>query len=192
MAQNIIGGDRIMQEVMDAIVHTTGIDKDSITPDSPLVDDLGVLSLDFLDMNFRIEQVFGVKMARSFVLEHVEEMYGEGVAIDENNEVTEKGVEILRLRLSESADGLEAGTPMDELPALVTPRTLSSAVNDIFDNLPEKSPAGADWKTEDGTHVVCSETGQSAVLPSGDEVVQNWLEALQEEKQIFGSPFPPP
>lgn len=185
MAQNMISEERIMQEVIDAIVHTTGVEKETIEPDSSLVNDLGVLSLDFLDVNFRLEQVFGIKMARNFVLEHVEELYGEGQAIDENNEVTEKGVEILKMRLGESADDLEPGTPVDELPALVTPRTLASAIGDIFSYLPEKSPAGADWKTEDGTHIVCSQTGEPAVLPSGDEVVQNWLKSLQEEKQLF-------
>ena len=185
MPQNMINDERIMQEVYDAIVHTTGVDRDSITPDSSLVDDLGVLSLDFLDVNFRLEQVFGVKMARKFVLEHVDELFGEGVAIDENNVVTEKGVEVLKMRLTEAADDLEPGTPVDELPALVTPRTLSAAVKDIFGFLPEKSPAGSDWKTDEGTRIVCSETGKPAVLPSGDEVVENWLTSLQEEKQIF-------
>ncbi len=184
MPQNMISDERIMQEVINAIVHTTGVDEDAIEPDSSLVDDLGVLSLDFLDVNFRLEQVFGVKMARSFVLEHVEELFGEGVAIDENNDVTEKGIEILKLRLSESVGDHEAGTPMDELPALVTPTTLSAAVKDILEYLPEKSPDGADWETEDGTHIVCSETGKPAALPSGDEVVENWLKSLQEEKLI--------
>jgi acyl carrier protein len=185
MAQNMISDERIMQEVIDAIVHTTGVDKDTITPDSSLVEDLDVLSLDFLDVNFRLEQVFGMKMARNFVLEHVEEMFGEGVAIDENNDVTEKGVEILKLRLTEAADDLDPGTPVDELPALVTPRTLAAGVGDILAHLPEKSPAGADWKTDDGTHIVCSETGKAPVLPSGDDVVQNWLKSLQEGKKIF-------
>jgi len=185
MAQNMISDERIMQEVIDAIVHTTGVDKDTITQDSSLVEDLDVLSLDFLDVNFRLEQVFGMKMARNFVLEHVEEMFGEGVAIDENNDVTEKGVEILKLRLTEAADDLDPGTPVDELPALVTPRTLAAGVGDILAYLPEKSPAGADWKTDDGTHIVCSETGKAPVLPSGDDVVQNWLKSLQEGKKIF-------
>ena len=107
------------------------------------------------------------------------------MAIDENNDVTEKGVEILKLRLTEAADDLDPGTPVDELPALVTPRTLAVGVGDILAHLPEKSPAGADWKTEDGTHIVCSETGKAPVLPSGDNVLQNWLKSLQEEKQIF-------
>ena len=88
MAQNMISDEKIMQEVIDAIVHTTGVEKDTITPDSSLVDDLGVLSLDFLDVNFRLQQVFGVTMARNFVLEHVEELFGEGTANDENNENT--------------------------------------------------------------------------------------------------------
>ena len=187
MSQNLISDDAILEEVKQAIAHTTGIEMEAIAPDSSLVDDLGVLSLDFLDINFRLEQVFGIKMARNFVLEHVEEMFGEGVAINEESEVTEKGVEVLKLRLNEAADDLEPGTPVDELPALVTPRTLAGAVRDVLNCLPVKSPAGADWKTEDGTRVVCAETGQPASLPSGDEVVQSWLKGVQEERGLFSS-----
>jgi acyl carrier protein len=184
MAQNLITEERILEEVKEAIAHTTGVDKATITPDSSLVRDLGVLSLDFLDVNFRLEQVFGIKMARNFVLEHAEELFGEGTVINEDNEVTEKGIEILKLRVGEAADDLEPGTPVDELPALVTPRTLTSAIRDILDCLPEKSPAGADWKA-DGARIVCAQTGAPAALPSGDEIVQRWLKSLQEEKQLF-------
>ncbi|MBI3126186.1 MAG: hypothetical protein HYZ11_01105 [Candidatus Tectomicrobia bacterium] len=185
MAQNLIGEERILEEVKEAIAHTTGVEKAAITPDSSLVQDLGVLSLDFLDVNFRLEQVFGIKMARNFVLEHAEELFGEGTVINPDNEVTEKGVEILKLRVGEKAEGLEPGTPVDELPALVTPRTLTKAIRDILDCLPEKSPAGADWTVKDGTRIVCSKTGTPAALPSGDEIVQRWLKSLQEEKQLF-------
>ncbi len=185
MPQNLIGEERILEEVKNAIAQTTGVERESITPDSSLVNDLGVLSLDFLDVNFRLEQVFGIKMARNYVLEHAEELFGEGTVINEDSEITEKGVEILKLRLKEAADGLEPGTPVDELPAFVTPRTLASAVRDILACLPERSPAGAEWKTEDGTRIVCSKTGSPAVFPSGDEVVQRWLRSLQEEKQLF-------
>lgn len=185
MAQQLISDERIMEEIKDAIAETTGVNKGDIEPGSSLVEDLGVLSLDFLDVNFRLEQVFGIKMARNFVLEHVEELFGEGQAIDENSEVTEKGVEILKMRLSEPAGDLAPGTPVDELPALVTPNTLATAVKDVLARLPEKSEAGADWKTEDGTHIVCSETGKPPALPSGDDLVREWLNKVQEEKKIF-------
>ena len=187
MSQNLISDDTILEEVKKAIAHTTGIEKESIEPDSSLVDDLGVLSLDFLDINFRLEQVFGVRMARNFVLEHVEEMFGEGVAINEESEVTEKGVEVLRLRLNEAAEGLEPGTPVDELPALVTPNTLAGAVRDVLNRLPERSPAAADWKVEGGTRIVCARTNEPASLPSGDEVIEDWLNRLQEERRLFAS-----
>ena len=185
MGQNLVSDDKIMQEVVDAIVQTTGVEKSEVRPDSSLVNDLGVLSLDFLDVNFRLEQVFGIKMARNFVLEHAEEMFGEGQVIDENSDITEKGVEILMLRVGEKANGLAPGTPVDELPGLVTPETLAKAVTDCLSHLPEKSPAGADWKTDDGLHIVCAKTAAPAIFPSGDELVQDWLRAVQEEKRIF-------
>ena len=34
-----------------------------------LMADLGAESLDFLDLNYRLEQTFGIRMARHFVLE---------------------------------------------------------------------------------------------------------------------------
>ena len=76
---------------------------------------------------------------------------------------------------------------MDELPALVTPKSLAGAVRDVLDYLPEKSPADADWTTEDATRIVCAKTNEPASLPSGDEVVQNWLNRLEEERGLFSS-----
>jgi len=38
--------------------------------------DLNAESLDFLDISYNLEQTFGLKMARHFVLDYVEESWG--------------------------------------------------------------------------------------------------------------------
>lgn len=49
-------------KVADIIADTAGIDRDTITPDSNTIDDLGIDSLDFLDIVFAIDKAFGTKI----------------------------------------------------------------------------------------------------------------------------------
>lgn len=48
--------------VADIIAETSEIERDRITPDSHTIDDLGIDSLDFLDIVFAIDKEFGIKI----------------------------------------------------------------------------------------------------------------------------------
>lgn len=48
--------------VADIIADTSEIDRDTITPKSHTIDDLGIDSLDFLDIVFAIDKEFGIKI----------------------------------------------------------------------------------------------------------------------------------
>ncbi len=48
--------------VADIIASTSEIDRDKITPESHTIDDLGIDSLDFLDIVFAIDKEFGIKV----------------------------------------------------------------------------------------------------------------------------------
>jgi len=48
--------------VADIIAETSEIDRDSIMPESNTIDDLGIDSLDFLDIVFAIDKAFGIKI----------------------------------------------------------------------------------------------------------------------------------
>ena len=48
--------------VADIIAETSEIDRATITPESHTIDDLGIDSLDFLDIAFAIDKAFGIKM----------------------------------------------------------------------------------------------------------------------------------
>ncbi|PWR22635.1 acyl carrier protein [Zavarzinia aquatilis] len=48
--------------IADIIAETCNIDRDTITPESHSIDDLGIDSLDFLDVTFAIDKKFGIKM----------------------------------------------------------------------------------------------------------------------------------
>ena len=50
------------EKVADIIADTSEIERESITPDSHTIDDLGIDSLDFLDIVFAIDKEFGIKI----------------------------------------------------------------------------------------------------------------------------------
>jgi acyl carrier protein len=49
-------------KVADIIAETSEIDRDTIMPDSHTIDDLGIDSLDFLDIVFAVDKAFGIKI----------------------------------------------------------------------------------------------------------------------------------
>ncbi|UUP15988.1 acyl carrier protein [Nitratireductor thuwali] len=49
-------------KVADIISETSEIDREKITPESHTIDDLGIDSLDFLDIVFAIDKEFGIKV----------------------------------------------------------------------------------------------------------------------------------
>jgi acyl carrier protein len=49
-------------KVANIIAETCDIQRDTITPESHVINDLGIDSLDFLDIAFAIDKAFGIKL----------------------------------------------------------------------------------------------------------------------------------
>jgi acyl carrier protein len=56
--------DEILNEVQEVLIDALGVDDDEVTPEATLMGDLGAESIDFLDIVFRLEKAFGIKIAR--------------------------------------------------------------------------------------------------------------------------------
>ena len=54
--------DEIFQKVTETLTEALGVDDDEVTPDATLTGDLGAESIDFLDIVFRLEKTFGIKI----------------------------------------------------------------------------------------------------------------------------------
>lgn len=61
------------QAVAEVIAEVSDIDADEITPDSHTINDLGIDSLDFLDITYAIDKRFGIKMPVEQWMEQVNE-----------------------------------------------------------------------------------------------------------------------
>jgi len=188
MKQNLISEATVLEEVKKAIAQTLKVEKETIQPEHSLMRDLGAESLDFLDINYRLEQAFGIKTARHFVLEHIEEMFGEGSAIDENSQLTEKAIALLKIRLGDNLPvELSPGMDMDEIPPLITVQGMTHVLMEILDTLPEKctSCGHSGWTPDKGQRIKCGSCGANATFTDGDTLTKEWLTKVQEEKKIF-------
>ena len=74
------------ETVADIISEICDIPREKISPESHVIDDLGIDSLDFLDVAFAIDQAFGIKMP----LERWVQEINDGKATTEQYFVLEK------------------------------------------------------------------------------------------------------
>jgi acyl carrier protein len=89
--------EEVFEKVQETLVDALGVDDDEVTPEATLIGDLGAESIDFLDIVFRLEKNFDVKIPRG-------ELFPEGLASAESGYiqegiVTDKGIAELRERM---------------------------------------------------------------------------------------------
>jgi acyl carrier protein len=88
--------DEVYNKVKEVLVDALGVDDDEVTPTATLRGDLGAESIDFLDIVFRLEKSFGIKIPRG-------EMFPEDLftnpAFVENNRITPAGMEEMKKRM---------------------------------------------------------------------------------------------
>ena len=56
--------EEVYTKVQGALVDALGVDEEEVTPEARLVGDLGAESIDFLDIVFRLEKAFDIKIER--------------------------------------------------------------------------------------------------------------------------------
>ena len=56
--------EQVMEQVRTVMVDALGVDDDEVKPEATLMGDLGAESIDFLDIVFRLEKAFGIKILR--------------------------------------------------------------------------------------------------------------------------------
>lgn len=88
--------DEIFDKIRTALVDALGVDEDEVTPEATLTGDLGAESIDFLDIVFRLEKAFDIKIPRG-------ELFPESVLSDtqylKDGVVTPEGLKLLRERM---------------------------------------------------------------------------------------------
>jgi len=91
-----ITSDELYTKVQEVLVDALGVDEEEVVPDAKLAADLGAESIDYLDIAFRLEKAFGIKIEEG-------EMMPANVLNDptyvQDGKVTDEGMRELRERM---------------------------------------------------------------------------------------------
>src|ERR671939_972259 len=93
----MLSQDEIYDKVSATLVEALNVDEDDVTPAATLQGDLGAESIDFLDIVFRLEREFGIKIPRGELFP--ESIFQGDPEFVQNGRVTERGLAELRERM---------------------------------------------------------------------------------------------
>jgi acyl carrier protein len=86
----------VFEKVKETLVEALGVDDAEVTPEATLTGDLGAESIDFLDIVFRLEKTFNIKIPRG-------ELFPDNILNNpefvQNGKLTESGLAQLKQRM---------------------------------------------------------------------------------------------
>ena len=118
----------VFPKVAENMADALGCDVDKVKLEASLIDDLGAESIDFLDIVFRLERAFKVKIPRGKILEEARGNLSEA-EFDKGGVVSDAGVERLKAFLSEvPAERFKSPLAVADIPRLFTVETFCKMV----------------------------------------------------------------
>ena len=135
--------EEIYSKVSATLVEALNVDEEEIKPTSTLQGDLGAESIDFLDIVFRLEREFGIKIPRGELFP--ESIFQGDPEFVQDGHVTDKGLAELRARMPfADLSAFENGTEVSHVSDLFTVDLVARYVG---------------WKLAQGSGAVLDEDG---------------------------------
>jgi len=116
----------VWAKVQDAFAAALGLEEDEVQLDAKLIEDLGAESLDFLDIVYRLERAFDIKIPRGGIEGTAQEEAGE---YEVDGILTDSGLAALKQLMPEvPADEFVEGMRVTEVPEVFRVATFYNLV----------------------------------------------------------------
>src|SRR5215211_7397259 len=111
--------EEIYTKVSETLVEALNVDEGEIKPEATLQGDLGAESIDFLDIVFRLEREFGIRIPRGELFP--ESIFQGDAAFVHDGRITDQGLAQLRTRMPYAdLSGFEEDRRLTAIPDLFT------------------------------------------------------------------------
>ncbi len=115
--------EEIESTVVDIVSDALDLDPSEVNLHSSLIDDLGGESIDFLDIRYRINEAFQIKIEGDELWQGV--LLGNSRDLVSEEGLTEEGLRALKTEMPDFRwERFPDGIRGDDLPRLITPRTI--------------------------------------------------------------------
>jgi len=116
----------VFEKTREALVEALGVDDDEVTPEAKISADLGAESIDYLDIVFRLEKAFDIKIPRG-------ELFPDNILNNpeyvQDGRLTEAGLDQLRQRMGHlDLSEFEKDPDINKITDLFTVQTIVSFV----------------------------------------------------------------
>jgi acyl carrier protein len=128
----------IFEKVKESVVEALGVDEEEVTANALLFDDLGAESLDLLDIVFRLEKEFSIKIPRGGIQAEAlsaegENLKDEDLAVD--GVLTPLGIQKLKETMPELDPArITEGFRADDIPTLFTVQTFVNITKKLLED----------------------------------------------------------
>ena len=120
--------DAVFPKVAETMADALGCDLEQVKPDVSLIEGLDAESIDFLDMVFRLERAFKIKIPRGKIIENARGDMPES-DFEQKGVLTEAGLAQLKRYLSEvPPERFKNPMKVADIPRLFTPVTFCKLV----------------------------------------------------------------
>lgn len=125
----------VLEKIQETLAGALGVDKDEVKPEASLTRDLGAESIDFIDIIFRLEKAFDIKIPSG-------DLFPGNILNDErfvqNGVVTEAGLEELKVKMPYLDIAAFSADP--KISKLAEFFTVKMVINYIQDRLAKDAP----------------------------------------------------
>ncbi|MEM8783680.1 MAG: phosphopantetheine-binding protein [Planctomycetota bacterium] len=110
--------DEALAKITEVLEDALGVDEDEVTPEATLGPDLGAESIDYLDIVFRLEKAFGIKIDQA-------EMMPNDVLTDptyvDGGKITDAGIAELKSKMPHAdLSAIEGSRDVDDFEKVFT------------------------------------------------------------------------
>ncbi len=121
--------DEIYTKVQGVLVDALGVDEDEVTPTATLREDLGAESIDFLDIVFRLEKAFAIKIPRGELFPEDFQSLVNDPTLVQDGKITAAGMAELKKRMPYADFAEFEKNPLVETAgSLVTVNTITNYI----------------------------------------------------------------
>ncbi len=111
--------EEIFDKIRETLIDALGLDDDEVTQEATLIGGLGAESIDFLDIVFRLEKEFDIKIPRGELFPENLAAADSGFVLDDK--VTDQGLAQLREKMPHAdIDSFAENPQVSDIPNLFT------------------------------------------------------------------------
>jgi acyl carrier protein len=177
---------QIYDKFADIVAASLRVERERVTMDTHLMDDLGGESLDLIEITMETESAFDIWLPEKSILDTAAEIFGPGVLV-QDGVLTEAGKELLRRRMPPESGHLFDGevTVKGLQSYFLTVRSWVAMIKGLMEYTPVTCDAcEGPLKAETGFRMQCSLCQKQVSLRSGEELNRDWVKQYYDQEYL--------